>query len=111
MDEPSQTVDPTTLRQMFNDGEYWKRVQTGQGLYQTIQGDEHIQRKRFGQSPCTHSQFMAYWDDQARLVAIVHQYKRADGRLGASERPDPKQLLKDGVWYVLDRWTQYEGRT
>lgn len=104
MDEPSQPIDVTTLRQMFNDGEYWKRVQTGQGLYQTVEHDEHIQRKRFGQPRCTRSQMMAYRDEQTRLVALVHQYRLADGRLGGSGRPDPKQLLKDGVWYVLDEW-------
>jgi hypothetical protein len=104
MDEPSQRVAKTTLRQMFNDGEYWMRVQAGQGLYQTIQVDEHIQRKRFGQRPCTYSQLMDYWDDQGKHVAIVHQYQQADGTLGGSGQPDPKQLFKDGIWYVVDEW-------
>jgi hypothetical protein len=104
MDEPSQLVDKTTLRQMFNDGEYWQRALTGQGLYQTVEEDEHIQRKRFGQPPCTRSQLMAYRDDQARPVAFVHQYRRADGTLGGSGQPDPKQLLEGGTWYVVDEW-------
>jgi hypothetical protein len=105
MDEPSQPVDKATLRQMFNDGEYWKRVRTGQGLYQTVEEDDHIQRRRFGQGPCTRSQLMAYRDDRTRPVAIVHQYKLADGTLGGSGQPDPKQVLKDDVWYVLDEWS------
>jgi hypothetical protein len=34
-------------------------------------------------------------------VAVMHQYLRPDGTIGASGQPDPKRLVVEGdVWYV-----------
>jgi hypothetical protein len=104
MDEPSQLVDKTTLRQMFNDGEYWERALYGD-LYQAMVEDGHPRPGQSGEPFCTRSQLIAYMDGQGREVAFVHQYRRQDGSIGASGRPDPKQLFKDGVWYVIDEWS------
>jgi hypothetical protein len=90
---------------MFNDGNYWHRALYGD-LYQAPVEDDHIQRRRSGQPPCTHSQLMAYFDQQGRQVAIVHQFRRSDGSLGGEGRPDPKELLHDGVLYILENWTR-----
>ena len=49
--------------------------------------------------PCTLSQMLAYVDASGTRVALVHQYLLADGRLGASGRPDPKELFEQGVLY------------
>lgn len=67
---------------MFNDGNYWHRALYGD-LYRAPVEDDHIQRRRSGQPPCTHSQLMAYFDEQGRQVAIVHEFRRPDGSLGA----------------------------
>lgn len=40
--------------------------------------------------------------DEGQKVAGVHQYLRVDGTLGASGRPDPKELLIGGVLYIID---------
>jgi hypothetical protein len=90
---------------MFNEGNYWDRALYGD-LHQAPVADDHIQRKRSGQPPCTHSQLMAYQDEQGRQVAIVHQFRRPDGTLGGEGRPDPKLLLQEGVLYVLDGWSE-----
>ncbi len=45
---------------------------------------------------CTRSQLITYFDADGRRVAIVHQYLRRDGTLGASGLPDPKWLLHEG---------------
>jgi hypothetical protein len=89
---------------MFNEGNYWHRALYGD-LYQTPVADDHIQRERSGQPPCTHSQLMAYLNAQGRQVAIVHQFRRSDGSLGGSGQPDPKQLLHEGTLYILDDWS------
>jgi hypothetical protein len=39
MDEPSQAVDRTTLRQMFNEGNYWDRALYGD-LHQAPVADD-----------------------------------------------------------------------
>ena len=36
-------------------------------------------------------------------VALVHQYLRPDGTVGASGRPDPKAVLERGTLYVASR--------
>lgn len=43
---------------------------------------------------------IAYYDAEAKL-AIAHRYLRPDGRLGASGRPDPKWVFKDGIIYAV----------
>lgn len=50
----------------------------------------------------TLSQLLHIYDvaDNAK-VAIMHQYLRPDGTIGASGRPDPKMLVVDGVMHVL----------
>jgi hypothetical protein len=49
----------------------------------------------------TRSQIIAYFDGD-RKVAIVHQYLRADGSIGGSGRPDPKEITEDDVIYYCD---------
>jgi hypothetical protein len=44
---------------------------------------------------------MAYDDASGVMVAVVHQYLRPDGSLGASGLPDPKRLLVNGILYIV----------
>jgi len=56
-----------------------------------------------GQPPGTRSQIVRYFrrsDDL--MVAIVHQYLRPDGTLGASGLPDPKWLRDGDRILILD---------
>jgi hypothetical protein len=96
----SRTVSAPHLRRLFNQGRYWERVQAGE-LRQRVLKDAHPSPPRAPEPICTRSQTVAYVDTQGTRVAIVHQYLRADGTLGASGRPDPKRLLVDGVLYKL----------
>jgi hypothetical protein len=50
---------------------------------------------------CTLSQTLAYFDEKNQEIARVHQYKRPNGELGGSGRPDPKRLLIDGIIYKI----------
>ncbi len=52
---------------------------------------------------CTKSQLLAYYDHDGNKVAEAHQYLRTDGTIGASGKPDPKEILHEGVIYYLDR--------
>lgn len=48
----------------------------------------------------TRSQGVAYYDGNV-VVARVHQFLQPDGTLGASQIPDPKELLVDDeIWFV-----------
>ncbi|MHB8778879.1 MAG: hypothetical protein ACYC6R_14140 [Anaerolineales bacterium] len=46
-----------------------------------------------GQPLCTWSQIVYYYDMENKPLAIVHQYLRPDGSIGASGLPDPKRLF------------------
>ena len=43
---------------------------------------------------------VAYYEKR-RKVAMVHQYLRPDGTLGASGLPDPKRLLVNDLLYIV----------
>ena len=84
---------------MFNDGRYWE--QTKQGILQAILvADNHPSSPRANEPICTRSQYIIYINRDGRKVAGVHQYLRRDGKIGASGRPDPKELLIDGILYM-----------
>ena len=87
------------IRRLFNDGEFLARVQRGE-LTEALVTESHPSPPRASLPDCTRSQILAYFDPQGVKVALIHQYLRPDGSLGASGRPDPKKLLLDGVLYV-----------
>lgn len=93
-------VSPQELRRLFNDGRYWERMKAGE-FFEVVYRDGHPSPKNSGEPPCTRSQIIAYVDAGGRQVAIVHQYLRKDGKLGASGRPDPKKLFDKGNIYIL----------
>lgn len=85
---------------MFNDGNYWQRAQTPE-FRQNILKDGHPSPPLADEPFCTRSQIIAYVDRYGNQVAIVHQYLRPDQTIGASGRPDPKELLYNLELYVV----------
>lgn len=83
---------------MFNSGGYWRQAQAGQ-LEQRLVKDRYPSLLKANEPFRTRSQIIAYLDPQGQRVAVVHQYLRSDGALGASGQPDPKTLLVDGILY------------
>lgn len=94
-----QIVTAPEIRKMFNDGGYWRRVDSGD-LHEKLIREGHPSPARSGQPHCTRSQIVAYLDVHGRKVALVHQYALKNGGLGGSGKPDPKQLFPEGVLYV-----------
>ena len=45
------------------------------------------------------SERVVYRDELGRRVAIVHQFRKPNGQLGASGKPDPKMLEHEGDNY------------
>lgn len=97
---PVRVVSAAELRRMFNEHDFWARAQRG-GLTQKLVDQSHVSSPRSGLPICTWSQIIAYLDDKGSKVALVHQYLRPDGTLGASGRPDPKRLLLEGLLYIV----------
>ncbi len=93
------------LRRMFNDGDYWGRAQRGELIIVAIKDRAPSPPLSLSfEPPGTRSQTLMYRDPQTGgLVAIVHQYLRPDGTLGAGGRPDPKQLIIEDIGYIPAR--------
>jgi hypothetical protein len=83
---------------MFNESEYWQRSKTGD-LRAVIIRDGHPSAPKADEPFCTRSQTIIYREPSGQRVAVVRQYLRQDGTLGASGLPDPKKLWRDGIVY------------
>ena len=86
---------------MFNEGMYWEKAKTGI-LKTKVVADKHPSSPHAREPVCTRSQYIIYIDKNGRKVAGVHQYLRRDGKIGASGRPDPKELFVNGILYILE---------
>jgi hypothetical protein len=98
---PIKRVSAKLLCTMFNEGQYWEEAQKGI-LKTRVLADKHPSPPRAREPVCTRSQYVIYLDKNGKKVAGVHQYLRRDGTIGASGRPDPKELLVDGTLYMLE---------
>jgi len=99
----SYKVVPVTeaeLRKMFSDGQYWIKVKAGD-LRQRLVRVRHPCPPRAQEPVCIASKIISYHDTDGKKVAIVHQYVRPDGTLGASGMPDPKTLLIGDTLYTV----------
>ncbi|HEY6285525.1 MAG TPA: hypothetical protein VIX20_07685 [Ktedonobacteraceae bacterium] len=99
---PIKRVSETELRKMFNEGKYWEQTRTGK-LRPRLVANNHPSSPRAKEPICTRSQYIIYVYTKGQKVAGVHQYLRPNGKLGASGRPDPKELFVNGILYVLEK--------
>ena len=95
---------------MFNEGGYWDKVKSGD-LTSVALEDRHPSLTAANEPFCTRSQMISYRDSNNHEIARVHQYLRTDGTIGASGKPDPKRLFKDGVLYRLEKRPQVKQGT
>lgn len=85
-------VTPTIIQRLFNTGQYYERVISGE--FTTVIRKERVpKRQKPGHPPGTRSQFVYYYDSDGNKLAGVHQYLLPDGTLGASGKPDPKYIF------------------
>jgi len=102
--EPVLTVSPERLRNEFNARGFYQRMRSGELRRRVHNPTIHLKGRlaRARHEPrCTHSQIVSYYDLDGVKVAVVHQYRRRDGSLGASGLPDPKWLRIDNeIWIV-----------
>jgi hypothetical protein len=99
---PLRLVTNRQLQDLFNKGGYWEKAERNE-LKQTVERSHHPAPPPHFLPPCTHSQIVAYRERLGKVVALVHQYLRPDGTLGASGLPDPKFLFHKGVRYQLKK--------
>ncbi|MDO8691242.1 MAG: hypothetical protein Q7R39_14745, partial [Dehalococcoidia bacterium] len=83
----------------FNEGQFVERASRGELGTSTLTYDTHLtyrQRVKIGEPYCTRSRMVLFSTLDGRPVALAHQYKRTNGELGASGRPDPKRIFVEG---------------
>ena len=105
-DSGDQRVDASVLRTAFNQGQFYERLSVGQ-LYARVHPNSiHLSRRLArarGEPRCTRSQMVSYYELSGLKVAVVHLYRRRDGTIGASGRPDPKWLrVHDRILWTTD---------
>jgi hypothetical protein len=94
---PVEWVTKDIIRQNFNNGQFYEKAKSGE-LSTYIKRSSHPGEPPSGEPVCTWSQIVYYYDRDSKPVAVVHQYLRPDGTIGASGLPDPKRLfLKDRI--------------
>ena len=85
---------------MFNDSTIPDQIKSGK-LRKKLMREGHPSPVRSGQPHCTYSQILSFWDSQGNKVAVCHQYKRPDGTIGGSGKPDPKRIMVgDTIFFV-----------
>src|ERR1700674_5209429 len=95
---PRKNVPAWKIQRLFNNGNYWTRMQGGE-FTAVVKKDRHPSPAKSWMPFCTRSQIVAYFDSAGTKISIVHQYLKPDGTLGASGKPDPKLLRHNGVLY------------
>lgn len=90
-------VSADIIRKLFNDGQYYQQLLDNK-LTAHLKADKILSKVPVGEPEGTRSQIVYYFDLEGNPVAIVHQYMRPDGTIGASGKPDPKKLfLEDRI--------------
>jgi hypothetical protein len=97
---PIEWVSSEIIRHRFNDSHLYEQAEAGD-IVTDVKRASHPDTPPTGEPVCTYSQIVFYFSIDGEALAIVHQYLRPDGAIGASGRPDPKRLfLKDQILSV-----------
>ena len=108
MEKPPQSlkvvrVSSRIIQRKFNQSQVPGMIKRGELTLKLIRESEikDPEKRRYPEPPGTLSQTIQYKDKRGRLILVVHQYKRPDGTLGASGKPDPKRLRIGNIIYIV----------
>ena len=86
---------------MFNEERFVERSQTGE--IKAVVVHSGTPSPDVGLPLGSRSQLLSNRDLNGLELARAHQYVLPDGRVGASGKPDPKRILKDGKLFRLEK--------
>lgn len=92
-------VSKDIICQEFNQSQIYERVKRRELRKQVWGYDNHLkrhQREKVQEPRCTRSQMVLYSTLNGEPLALVHQYKRRNGDIGGTGRPEPKRLFTSG---------------
>jgi hypothetical protein len=97
---PAKDVSEDIIQDKFNQKKYYEKTLTGEITTKIIR-NSHQKVPPPGEPICTRSQMVKYYSLDGDVLALVHQYLRPDGTIGASGKPDPKRLyLPNEILFV-----------
>lgn len=97
---PVEEVTEDIIRHHFNNSQILERLQAG-NITIEIDFNKHKDPPPNGEPFCTRSQILYLYERNGDPIAVIHQYIRPDGSIGASGLPDPKRLfLPDRIMFV-----------
>jgi hypothetical protein len=86
---------------MFNEAKFVERAKTGEIREQVIHSGEPS--AEIGLPPGTKTQMISYLDSTGFELARAHRFLLPDGTIGASGKPDPKRMFKDGKLFRIQK--------
>jgi len=102
---PIVRVSEWDLRKMFNEGQYWERVQTGELVAIPIHEGTPTPDKNLPPGTKTFTFAIRETSDGPDL-AHAHAFVQPGWIIGASGRLDPKRIWKDGKLYRIFKTVQ-----
>src|SRR5260370_37157932 len=97
----NKPISKDELHKIFNKTGYWNKYQSGQ-LQSILRKSKHPSSPLANEPICTQSQYITYVNESGEKIAGVHQYLRPDGTMGLSGKRDPKEVLIEGVLYIIE---------
>jgi len=86
---------------MFNEANFLGRIKTGE--IQEIITHSGDPSPEIGLPAGTRSQMISYVDVNGFELARAHRFLLPDGTIGASGKPDPKRMYKDGKLFRIKK--------
>lgn len=96
-------VSSNSIRKKFNESQVPRMIADGKLVPKYLR-DEQLkepEKRRHPEPHGTRSQTIRYSDTNGQWVAVVHQYLRPDGTLGATGKPDPKRLRVGNTVFIV----------
>lgn len=98
---PIVRITVAELRSMFNKENFVGRVRTGEIREVVTHSGEPS--PEIGLPIGTKSQMISYLDASGFELARAHRFLLPDGTIGASGKPDPKRMFKDGKLFRIQK--------
>jgi hypothetical protein len=89
------------MRRIFNEERFVERAERGE--IKTVVVHSGVPSSEVGLPVGSKSELISYRDLNNLELSRAHQYVLPDGRLGASGKPDPKRIFKDGKLYRIEK--------
>src|SRR5262249_10101795 len=98
----TRRVTDIELRQIFSHARILERANRHELTVEIDpERDGHPSPPRADEPVCTRSHILIYRTLSGQVIAKAHRYLREDGTIGAFGRPDPKEVVHNGILHYV----------